>query len=216
MRFELDRELKVIHDMLIKMGTLIEEAIVNTIKALKEQDKDLAKKVIEMDDEIDALEEKIEQECISIIALQNPKASDLREITSVLKMITDLERIADHCADIAEYTLKLADETYIKPLVHIPEMADRVKEMVKLTIDCYVKKDVKVAIKVCEMDDIIDEYFDNLVDELKGIMQANQEVIPQCLHFIFIVKYLERMADHATNVCEWIVYNITGKHETLN
>lgn len=216
MPFELDRELKIIHDKLIKMGTLIEESMDNMIKALKEQDAELANAVILSDDKIDALEEQIEQECIRIIALQNPKASDLREITSVLKMITDLERIADHCADICEYTLKLANESYVKPLIHIPEMAMKVKEMLKLTIDGYINKDVDLAKNVCAMDDIVDEYFEEIVEELRAIMQEKSEFIPQCIHFIFIVKYLERMADHATNVCEWVVYNVTGKHEILN
>lgn len=216
MPFELDRELKFIHDQLIKMGTLIEESLEDTIKALKNQDVTLAQQVINNDDKIDDLEERIEKECIRMIALQNPKASDLREITSVLKMITDLERIADHCADISEYTLKLASESYVKPLVHIPEMGLKVKEMLKKTINCYIEKDVELAKEVCRMDDVVDQYFDDIIEELKSIMEKQPGQVSQCISFIFIVKYLERMADHATNVCEWIVYNVTGKHVILN
>lgn len=216
MRTNLEKDLRSIHNQLIKMGTLIEEAIGKTMTALKSQDRELANEVIGEDDQIDSLEKEIEKKCIEMIALQQPMATDLREILSILKMITDLERIGDHCSDISMYTIKLANEKYVKPLVHIPEMAENVSRMVKMTIDSYIHRDATTAQLVCDTDDLIDNYFESIIKELEDIMKENGEKISQCLSFIFIVKYLERMADHATNACEWIIYNITGKHESLN
>lgn len=210
-RHEFEKELTKMHNHLLKMGAMIEQSIDNTIKAMKTQDVELAREVIQRDDEIDHMEASMEAECIMIIARQQPLAGDLRLITSVLKMITDLERIADHCADISEYVIKLANEPYKKPLIHIPMMAEQVKKMVKETIDSYVKKDSEKANKVIKDDDIVDKYFDDIVKEIQELMKTDSSFIMQRTHFIFIVKYLERMADHATNICEWIEYNITGR-----
>lgn len=210
-RHEFEKELTKMHHHLLKMGVIIEQSIDDTIKALKEQDIELAEEVIHRDDEIDRMEVEMETECIMIIAKQQPIARDLRLITSVLKMITDLERIADHCADISEYVIRLAKEPYKKPLDHIPMMGEQVKKMVKETIDSYIQKDEKKAKKVINDDDIIDEHFDNIVKEIQELMKTDSSFISQGTYFIFIVKYLERMADHATNICEWIVYNITGE-----
>lgn len=215
-RYELEKELNMLHRHLVKMGALIEESIEDTIRALKKQDINLAKKVIKNDDKIDKWEQKIEHECINIIAMQSPMAKDLREITSVLKMITDLERIADHCADISEYTIKLANQEYIKPLVDIPLMVAKVREMLKLVIDSYVERDPNKALLVCKSDDIIDQYFNDIVLELQGIMEKESNKVAQCINLILIVKYIERMADHTTNIGEWIIYNITGNHEIYN
>lgn len=215
-RIELQKELDRLHQDLVKMGTIIEKSIDDTIEALKTHDVKLAQEIIDRDDEVDALEEKIEEECIQLIARQQPIARDLREITSVLKIITDLERIADHCSDISEYTLKLASEAYIKPLIHIPQMAEEAKKMVRSTIDCYIHRDVETARQVCKQDDVVDEFFYMIVEELRDIMKADPESIRQCTNLIFIVKYLERMADHATNICDWIIYNVTGSHSEFN
>lgn len=213
MRYAFEKKLKKLHKDLIKMQTIIEKSIDDTIKALKTQDIELAKDVMDKDDEIDKMELQIEEECLLLIARQQPIATDLRRITSILKIITDLERIADHCSDISEYTIKLADETYVKPLIHIPQMADKVKGMIKVTIDSFITQDIELAKTVFEKDDIIDEYFVTIVDELIEIMENNPNVIKQCTYFIFIVKYLERMGDHATNIAEWIVFTVTGKHK---
>ena len=210
-RYEFIKELEEIHKNVIKMGTLIEQSIDDTIEALVKQNIKLAQEVIDKDDLIDNMELEIEKEAILLIAKQQPIASDLRKIASVMKIITDLERIADHCADISEYTIKLANERYVKPLIHIPEMADKVKEMVRNTIDSFINNDYDKAKEVVEVDDIIDKYFYSIVDELSDIMKTDSNVIPQCINFIFIVKYLERMGDHATNIAEWIGYIITGK-----
>ncbi len=212
LRQEFERELKILHKDLIKMGTIIEKSMDDAILALMTHDIALAKSVIERDDIIDTMEVNIEKDCLLLIARQQPLATDLRDIASVLKMITDLERIADNCSDICEYVLKLADEEYVKPLVHIPEMAEAVKKMVKDTIDSYVNQDLDLAKDVCKQDDNVDSYFNKLIGELTEIIQAKPSMTKQCINFIFIVKYLERIGDHSTNVAEWIIYTVTGEH----
>ncbi|NLM13472.1 MAG: phosphate signaling complex protein PhoU [Epulopiscium sp.] len=210
-RYEFEKELTRMHKELLKMGALIEQSIDDTIKAMKNQDVALAREVIQRDDEIDQMELVMEAECIMLVTRQQPIASDLRLIASVLKIVTDLERIADHCADISEYVIRLSNEPYKKPLEHIPMMAQQVKKMVKDTIDSYVEKDIGKARKVIDDDDIVDKYFEDIVKEIQDLMKIQEDFIIQGTYFIFIVKYLERMADHATNICEWIEYNITGK-----
>lgn len=211
-----DQSLGVMHRELLQMGALIEEQIQDMITALLHQDKELAAVIIKRDDEIDALEDHLEKECISLIATQQPLASDLRTIASVMKIITDLERIADHCSDIAQYTIKLADEPYMKPIVHIPRMAEQIKKMVADTIEAYITRDVGLAKTVIAFDDDIDQAFDEIVAELGEKMKQNSAYVNQGIHFIFIAKYLERMADHATNVCNWIIYTVTGKLDQHN
>lgn len=210
-RQEFEKELTKMHNHLLKMGVMIEQSIDDTIKALKDKDIKLAQEVIRRDDEIDRMEAEMETQCIIMITRQQPIAGDLRLITSVLKIVTDLERIADHCADISEYTIRLASEPYQESPKNIPLMAEQVKKMVKETIDSYIHKDEEEAKKVINDDDIVDRYFHNIIEEIQELMKNDKNFIIQGTYFIFIVKYLERMADHATNICEWIVYNITGK-----
>lgn len=212
-RIGFEQQLKNINESLLKMGKVIEVSIDETIEALVNQDENLAKKVIEKDDVVDKMELQIEADCLKIIALQQPIAGDLRMIASALKMITDLERIADHCADISEYTLKLTKEKYKKPLVDIPKMAQQVKKMVTETIQCYIDLDDKKAKKIRVEDDIVDAYFEDLVEELNDLMKQDKDFVSQGTSLLFIVKYLERMADHASNICGWIIYNATGIHK---
>lgn len=212
-RIGFERELNNIHNSLLKMGNIIEESIDETIEALVNQDAELANKVIQKDDIIDSMELELEARCIKIIALQQPIASDLRMITSVLKMITDLERIADHCSDISEYTIKLINEKYKKPLVDIPRMAKQVKKMVSETIQCYIDLDEKKAKEIKLEDDIVDTFFEDIVGEVNDLMKLDKDFVYQGTCLLFIIKYLERMADHATNICGWIIYNATGIHK---
>jgi len=211
-RYEFEKELNELHRNLVKMGAIIEKQMDDMIKALLNQDIELAQEVIKRDDTIDEMEQIIEVECILLIARQQPIASDLRDIASILKIITDLERIADHCEDICQYTIKLSQETYIKPLANIEKMVEKVKVMVSTVIDSCVRKDLALAEKVVAMDDEIDDLFDLSVKELQEIMTEDSTVVKQCTDFMFIVKYLERMGDHAGNIAGWITYNVTGKH----
>lgn len=212
MRATLDNELRSIHVDIIKMGTLIEKTIEETITALVQQDVELAKKIVEGDDRFDQMEIDIERQCIYLIARQQPVASDLRRIFSIVKIVTDLERIADHCQDISKLTLDLAHKKYVKPLIDIPNMAKQVKEMVKMTIDCYIDQDVEKSKIVCANDDIVDKYFYIIMNDLELVMKDKPDEIKQCMDFMMIAKYLERMADHATNVAEWVIYSVEGVH----
>ncbi|RCX17544.1 PhoU-like phosphate uptake regulator [Anaerobacterium chartisolvens] len=210
-----DRGLEELHLELIKMGSMVEESIENSILALKKQDISLAKKVFKNDDIIDELERKIERICLNLIATQQPLAKDLRTISTALKIITDMERIADHSADISEITIRMANEKYIKPLIDLPKMAELAKNMVNKSIDAYIKQDVDLAQAVCDSDDDVDSLFSKITLELINLMKNNPETVEQAIDLMLIAKYLERMADHATNIGEWVVFNVTGEHEHL-
>jgi phosphate transport system protein len=214
-RRSFDMELKELHKELIKMGSLVEESIENTIMALKKQDVRLAKRIFLNDDVIDDFEQKIERRCLHLIATQQPLAKDLRSIGAALKIITDMERIADHSADIAEITIRMAGEKYLKALIDIPLMADLAKDMVKRALDAYVRQDIELAREVCSDDDDVDNLFSKMKLELINIVKNEPDSIDQVINFLLIAKYLERMADHATNIGEWVVFNVTGEHEHL-
>jgi phosphate transport system regulatory protein PhoU len=214
-RHSFDQGLDDLHLDLIKMGSLVEESIDNTIIALKKQDIEMAKQVFKNDDIIDDLEQRIEKKCMNLIARQQPLAKDLRTISTALKIITDMERIADHSADIAEITIRMAHEKYIKPLIDIPKMAEMAKKMVNKSIDAYIKQDINLAQEVCASDDDVDELFNKIILELINIMKNDPTAVEQGTDLMFIAKYLERMADHATNIGEWVVFNVTGEHDHL-
>jgi len=211
-RYNFDKELESLHINLIQMAGLVEESIENTIEALLRHDAELAVKVAQGDDIIDEYEQKIEKQCLDLIARQQPLAKDLRTIGSALKIITDLERIADQAADIAGYTIKMAREKYIKPIIDIPRMAECTKNMVNKVIDAYVKQDVEAAKAVIAADDEVDDLFARIVLELTDIVKNNPRTVEQAINLILIAKYLERMADHTTNIAEWIIYSVTGEH----
>jgi len=212
-----DNQLEALHTNMIKMASLTEESIERTITALKKHDIELAEKVFQGDDVIDKLEKTIEKQCVNLIARQQPLAKDLRAISSAMKIITDLERIADHAVDITQITVKMANQKYIKPLVDIPRMAECAKTMVNQAIDAYVKQDVELARSVSARDDEVDDLFVKIILELTNMMKNNPETIEQAINLILIAKYLERMADHATNIGEWVVYNVNGEHDkTIN
>ena len=210
-----DRELEQLHLDMIGMGSLVEESIENTIIALKKQDVSLAKHILINDDVIDDYEKKIERRCLNLIARQQPLAKDLRTISAALKIITDMERIADHSSDIAEITIRMANQKYIKPLIDIPKMAELAKRMVNKSIDAYIKQDIDLAKTVCSSDDEVDDLFMKITLELMNIAKNDSNSVEQAIDLILIAKYLERMADHATNIGEWVVYNVTGEHEHL-
>jgi len=212
MRNNFDRQLAKLHDMLIEMGALVEKAITFAIHALVQQDEAMAKRSIEFDAEIDQMEKDIEAMCLKLILQQQPVARDLRLISAALKMITDMERIGDQAADISEIALYLIGETYIKKLEHIPQMAAATSKMVTESIDAFVKMDLKLARQVIDYDDVVDELFDNVKFDLIELIQADKANGEQAIDLIMIAKYFERIGDHATNIAEWVVFSITGKH----
>lgn len=211
-----DNELQELQLALIKMSSIVEESLSNSIKALKKQDIALAEKVIDSDDLIDKMELQIEEKCLKLIALQQPIAKDLRIIATALKIITDLERIGDHAVDIAKITKRLSNERYIKELIDIPRMTYIVTGMVKDSIDAYVKLDVAKAREVSKRDDEVDGLHSQIFRELLLLMMEDPRKINQSTYFLFVSQYIERIADHVTNICEWIIYAVTGEHIDLN
>lgn len=215
LRHSFDQGLDDLHMDLLNMGSLVEESIDNTIYALKKQDVELARKILMNDDIIDDFEKRIEKKCMNLIARQQPLAKDLRTISTALKIITDMERIADASADIAEITIRMSGKKYIKPLIDIPKMAELAKIMVKKSIDAYVKQDIQLAEEVCASDDEVDVLFNKIILDLVNLMKNDPSTVEQGIDLMFIAKYLERMGDHATNIGEWVVFNVTGEHDRL-
>lgn len=207
-------ELDDLRKEVIKMGTKIEELVGQTIEAIIHNDKDLARKIIKEDDVIDAMEIEIEKKCIALITRQQPIAKDLRFVMSILKMVTDMERIGDHCEDICEYSLKIdsvwkEENAYHR---HITKMGVNVQNMLKGTIDSFVQGDVEKIKAICDYDDNIDLAFTKIWGEILEAMNQDKAFIKEGADYMMIIKYFERIADHTTNIAEWLIYNITGEY----
>jgi phosphate transport system protein len=213
MRNRFDEQLDQLNNSLIEMGAIVEKAIGDATRALVEQDATLAREIIAFDDEIDEKENEVESLCLKILLQQQPVARDLRFVSAVLKITTDLERIGDHAADISELTLLLADKPFIKKLEHIPQMAAATMKMVTKSIDAYVKKDMELAKEVIADDDMVDNLFNSVKIDLVELIKENSDNSDQAIDLIMIAKYFERIGDHAANVAEWIVFSLTGTHK---
>lgn len=212
MRDKYEMQLRKLHAEMIEMGTMIEQAIETAIKALVAQDTELAKKAIEADDAIDHQEREIENLCLKLFLTQQPVAGDMRNISAALKMITDMERIGDHASDISELTLCMAGTPYIKKLEHIQQMAKETIVMLVSSIEAYVNADEKKAKSVIEHDDVVDDLFDKVKNELITMIHENLDDGEQACDLLMVAKYLERIGDHATNISEWVLFSITGEH----
>lgn len=212
MRNKFDKELDLLNNELIEMGNLIESSIQAAVSALKEQNIELAKRVVEGDREINDMEKVIERRCLKLLLQQQPVAKDLRLISSSLKMITDMERIGDQASDISEITIRLADQTYLKELIHIPLMADATIRMVSDSIDAFVNKDLDLVKKVILYDDIVDDLFNTVKNELIYHIRTNVDQGEQAIDLLMVAKYFERIGDHAQNIAEWVYFAITGEH----
>lgn len=211
MRQQFIAQLDELNKNVIKMGSILELSTTEMIIALDTLDVDKAKEIIARDDEIDQLEQEIERECINIIAKQQPLATDLREITSIMKIITDIERIADQCADISEYIIRLSKMANVKKPSNLNDMILAMKHMVIETIDAFVEKDLDKAKEVISEDDIIDDYFDKISEQISQMMKSDPGSVEEGICYLMIIKYIERMADHSTNIAEWIKFIVTGK-----
>lgn len=213
------RYLKQIEDLqheILRMGCRVEEAVKKAIEALEKQDVELAQKVIEEDRVFDDMELVIEKRCVQLIVTEQPVARDLRIIMTALKVVTDLERIADYAEGIAKLAIRIQDEVYIELLIDIPKMAELAIGMVNDALSAYVELDAEKAEEVCRRDDEVDAMYSKLFDETTSHMMDNPKNVRQATHLLFVSKYLERIADHATNLCEWIIYIVTGELKELN
>lgn len=210
-RHTYDQELEALRKELLSMGKLVSEAIEDAVNSLAKQDVDLARKVIDGDDAIDNLEISVEDKCMVLIARQQPMARDLRIISTGLKITTDLERMGDHAYDIANVTLRLANQPLIKPLVDIPRMAKMAQKMLHDSLEAYTRMDIALAEQVCLADDAVDDLYQQVFRELLTYMMEDPKTISQATQLIFVGRYLERIADHATNIAEWVIYLVTGQ-----
>ena len=213
MRVRFDEQLSLLNRELLEMGSLIEQSIRSATQALIRQDVEAANAAIASDHEVDQKERQIEALCLKLLLQQQPVARDLRQISAALKMITDMERIGDQAADISGLVIYLADAPYLKKLEHLPQMAEAAIRMVSGSLDAYVNKDLELARRVMEMDDIIDDLFDVVKNELIGLIRKNADNSSQAIDLLMIAKYFERIGDHAQNIAEWVEYAITGKHK---
>jgi len=214
MRANFDKEFDVLNRELINMGSLVEEQIQGAVEALKKRDKVLAEQVIQRDDEVDRLERIIESNCLNLILRQQPVAGDLRLISAILKIITDLERIGDQAQDISRISLEFTDKEFIKELTHIPQMALATIEMVKKSIDAFVYQDLDLARQVIQFDDTVDGFFNIIKEELIHLIRDDVNNGEQAIRFLMIAKYFERIGDHAENIAEWVLFSMIGEHTT--
>ncbi len=206
-----ENELNELRENILKLGYMVENAIRDSVKSLVERDTELAKQVIKRDHLVNALDVKIDEECVRLIALRQPMARDLRLITTAMKITTDLERMGDLAVNIAERAIELNQEPQLKPFVNIPKMAEITQSMVRDSLDSFVTGCSRLPYEVIKRDDEVDELTVKNFEELLAFMIKDPKNIPVAVKRTYIAKYLERIADHATNICEMIIYMCKGK-----
>lgn len=198
------------------MGSLVEDMITDAIKSLVKQDLELAEVVLQKDKIVNRLDLEIEDRCMKLIATQQPMGKDLRMIGITFNVIKDLERMADHACDIVKTVKRIGKEPLIKPLIDIPRMAELAKLMVKKSLDSYVSQDIVLAEEISLDDDQVDDLHNQIFRELLVIMMENPKTISQATYLLFISSSLERIADYATNICESVIFLVTGERKDLN
>lgn len=213
MRNKFDEQLKNLNEEMINMGTMIEESIQEAIEALVKSDVVLAGEIMEKDAIIDKKQRDIERICFNLLIQQQPVARDLRAITAAMKMVTDMERIGDHAADISEITIMMADKNCIKNFETIIEMASEASIMLIHSIDAFTEKDEEKARAVIANDDVVDDYFNRVKAELIELIKKDPKRGEQEIDMLMIAKYLERIGDHATNIAEWVIYSLENKQQ---
>ena len=206
-----DDELKDLKAKLLRMGGMVEEQIQGALRALVERDSRLAREIIENDHQVNALDVEVDEDCLRLLALQQPTARDLRLVTTAMKISTELERMSDLAENVCERAIELNEEPQLKPYIDIPRMANWALQMVREALDAFVMSDPALARKVTADDDFIDDLTQQLFRELLSFMIENPQTITRAIRITFIAKYLERIADHATNVAELVVYMVEGK-----
>ena len=213
-RTKFQEELQLLLNSVRVMGVNLEDTLDQVIANLEEKNTEVAQQIINGDDKFDSDEVKIEKQCLELVLTQTPVATDWREIASCLKLVGDMERIADHCSDISQYTLKLAE----KPAVELPEnfkaMLQVMRQMVYNSITAISENDVELAQRVMATDDTVDEYFADMRRQLTSVMMQQPQQVPQYVDYLMIAKYVERIADHATNIAQWVLFVV--KNELKN
>lgn len=208
MRSKFDEQLAGLNNEMIKMGTMIEENIARAVEALCKRDEELAREIMEEDAKVDRAQKKIEDICFQLLIQQQPVARDLRTITAAMKMVTDMERIGDHAADISEMTIFMGGDSHKARLDHINKMSAETLLMLNWSIEAYVEKDAKKARDVIEHDDVVDELFDEAKRDIIKLIHENPEDGEEATDLLMVAKYFERIGDHATNIAEWVIYSL--------
>ena len=211
-----DRELAELISQIMEMGNAIDKKIEQTISALKSMDLELAAVVAKSDNEIDRMEHNIEKNCIDLIVLQQPIAKDMRTIAGCLKILTDMEREADQCADICEILTIGELNSNSLAIAHVVQMLEMARKMFRRSMDVIISRDVEEASDICKSDDEVDAMFSKIILEISGIITGNPQNVMREVDLLFIIKYVERMGDHATNIAEWVIFMETGVHPDLN
>ena len=214
-RVSFERHLRELKDEVLVLGSMVEKAIGRSVEALKKRDLELARQVVEGDHEIDRKRYEIEEKCLDLIVTQQPMASDLRIIVSVLYIIVDLERIADHAEGIARIAIMIGDEPPLKPLIDIPRMAEKAVGMLHRSLDAFIVHDADTARQIVFEDDEVDALYDQVFRELLVFMLEDPRTVTRATRLIWVAHNLERTADRVTNICERVVFTVTGKMEEL-
>jgi len=204
-------ELEALKQTLLAMGGLVEDQIRRVMRALVERDDALAQDVIDRDRQVNAYDVEVDETCVNLLALYQPAAGDLRSITTAMKIVTDLERIGDQAVNIAQRALELNREPQLKPYIDLPRMAERAQTMVKDSLDAFVTRDTDLARRVCAADAEVDALKEQIFRELLTFMMEDARTIPRAIRLILISRFLERVADHATNIAEMVIYMVEGK-----
>ena len=204
-------ELEALKQTLLAMGGLVEDQIRRVMKALLERDDVMAQEVIERDRQVNTYDVEVDEQCVSLLALYQPAAGDLRFITTAMKIVTDLERIGDQAVNIAQRVLELNREPRLKPYIDLPRMSEQAQRMVKESLDAFVARDTALARQVCGEDSEVDLLKEQIFRELLTFMMEDPRTIPRAIRLILISRFMERVADHATNIAEMVVYLVEGK-----
>ena len=204
-------ELDALKQTLLAMGGLVEDQIRRVMRALLERDDVMAQEVIERDRQVNTYDVEVDEQCVSLLALHQPAAGDLRFITTAMKIVTDLERIGDQAVNIAQRVLELNREPQLKPYIDLPRMAEKAQRMVKESLDAFVARDTALARQVCGEDAEVDALKEQIFRELLTFMMEDPRTIPRAIRVILISRFMERVADHATNIAEMVVYLVEGK-----
>jgi len=204
-------ELEALKQTLLAMGGLVEDQIRRVMRALVERNDGLAREVIERDQQVNAYDVEVDETCVSLLALHQPAAGDLRFITTAMKIVTDLERMGDQAVNISQRVLELNREPQLKPYIDLPRMAEKAQRMVKESLDAFVARDTELARKVCAEDAEVDAIKEQIFRELLTFMMEDARTIPRAIRLILISRFIERVADHATNVAEMVIYLVDGK-----
>jgi len=204
-------ELDALKQTLLSMGALVEDQIRRAMQALLERDDVIAQEVIDRDRQVNTYDVEVDEQCVNLLALHQPAASDLRFITTAMKIVTDLERIGDQAVNIAQRALELNREPQLKPYIDLPRMADRAQRMVKESLDAFVAGDTALARQVCAADAEVDALKEQIFRELLTYMMEDPRTVSRAIRVILISRFMERVADHATNIAEMVIYLVEGK-----